>query len=123
VMWVGPGDVGLYALICLCSGFMLGADLTAPGTLLTGVIQRAMVSGAPRVEGVFTGWWQLATKLNLALAAGLALPALGWLGYEPGRHDPLALSALSVVYGLVPCLFKALALCLWWRLWARRGWE
>lgn len=123
VSGVGPGDVGLYTAVCLASGLMLGADLTAPGTLLTGVIQRADPSGQARLAGVFTGWWHLATKLNLALAAGLALPALGWLGYRPGVGDAASQSALVMVYGLLPCLFKALALWTWWRLWARQGLE
>ncbi|HET6788736.1 MAG TPA: MFS transporter [Aquabacterium sp.] len=123
VSWVGPGDVGLYTAVCLSSGFMLGADLTAPGTLLTGVIQRAGPTGEASLAGVFTGWWQLATKLNLALAAGLALPALGWLGYRPGVGDAASQSALVMVYGVLPCLCKALALWVWWRLWARRGLE
>jgi Na+/melibiose symporter-like transporter len=117
---VGPGDVGVYAVVCLFSGVMLGADLTAPGTLLAGVIQHTA-----RVEsaGLFTGWWQMATKLNLALAAGLALPMLQVLGYRTGVPDAASQQALVWVYGVVPCLFKAMAFCLWWRLWARKGWE
>jgi Na+/melibiose symporter-like transporter len=55
------------------------------------------------------GWWQVATKLNLALAAGLALPLLNLLGYTPGTQDAPALLALSWAYALVPCLLKLLA--------------
>lgn len=125
VLLVGPGDVGLYVGICVASGLMLGADLTAPGTLLTGVLQRLEARGRQGLDqaGVFTGWWQLVTKLNLALAAGVSLPLLAWLGYVPGQRSPEALQALSWVYGAVPCAFKTLVLLLWWRLWARRGLE
>lgn len=114
VLGLGAGDALGYLAVCMASGLALGADLTVPGTLLTGVIQRA---GHVGQEGAYAGWWQLATKLNLALAAGLALPALQWLGYGPGAHDPQALQALSLAYGALPCLFKLLALALWWRLW------
>jgi len=123
VLTVGPGDVAAYGAVCLASGCMLGADLTAPGTLLTGVTQQAAREGLPGAEGEFTGWWALVTKLNLALAAGVTLPLLQWWGYEPGARDPQALAALSWVYGGLPCAFKALALALWWPLWARRGGE
>lgn len=129
VRWVGPGDVAGYAAVCVASGVMLGADLTVPGTLLTGVLQRLTVAGRSGLAqaGVFTGWWQLVTKLNLALAAGIALPLLAWLGYDPAlglaRRSPEALQALGWVYGVVPCAFKALALLLWWRVWARPGQE
>lgn len=113
VLGLGEGDRMGYLVICLAGGFALGADLTAPGTLLTGVVQRAGHTG--QAEGAYAGWWQWATKLNLALAAGLALPALQALGYTPGTHDPAGLNALSWVYGGLPCLFKLLALLACWR--------
>lgn len=113
VLGLGEGDRVGYLLICLAGGFALGADLTAPGTLLTGVVQRAGHTG--QAEGAYAGWWQWATKLNLALAAGLALPVLQALGYTPGTQDPAGLNALSWVYGGLPCLFKLLALVACWR--------
>ena len=58
---------------------------------------------------------QWATKLNLALAAGLALPALQALGYSPGAREPQALLALTLAYGLMPCVFKLTSLLLCWR--------
>ncbi|MEY8876278.1 MAG: MFS transporter, partial [Leptothrix sp. (in: b-proteobacteria)] len=65
-------------------------------------------------EGAYFGWWNGATKLNLALSAGLALPVLQWAGYHPGSRDAPALLALSVAYALLPCGLKGLAgLALW----------
>jgi len=118
VLGLGQGDVGLYLLVCLICGWALGADLTVPGTLLTGVVQRAGHAGL--AEGAYAGWWQWATKLNLALAAGLALPILAALGYSPGpgARDPQALQALSLAYGVLPCVFKVASLLLCWR-WRR----
>ena len=86
----------------------LGADLTLPGALLAGVIQRAGHGG--RLEGAYFGWWNFATKLNLALAAGVALPLLAAFGYQPGSRDPAALQALTVAYCLLPCVLKAAAM-------------
>ena len=113
VLWLGEGDRAAYIAICLAGGWALGADLTAPGTLLTGVVQRAGHAG--QAEGAYAGWWQWATKLNLALAAGLALPALQALGYHPGVQDPGALMALSLAYGGLPCAFKLVAMGACWR--------
>jgi len=104
---LGAGDVLGFTLVCLASGVALGADLALPGALLAGVVQRAGHGG--RLEGGYFGWWNFATKLNLALAAGAALPLLGWLGYAPGRQDPQALQALTVTYCLLPCVLKLLA--------------
>jgi Na+/melibiose symporter-like transporter len=107
VSQLGAGQYGAFALVCALSGVALGADLTLPGALLTGVIQANGHSG--RAEGIYFGWWNFATKLNLALAAGLALPLLAVFGYAPGARDPAALQALVVAYCVLPCVLKLLA--------------
>lgn len=118
VLTLEMGDVAAFGVICLVTGWALGADLTAPGTLLAGVVQRAGHHG--QAEGAYAGWWHWATKLNLALAAGVALPALQWLGYSPGARDPEALQALTLAYGVLPCVFKLAALAACWR-WRRHA--
>jgi len=111
---LGTGDVVAYTVVCIASGLALGADLALPGALLAGVIQRAGHGG--RLEGAYFGWWNFATKLNLALAAGLALPLLAWFGYTPGSTDAEALHALTIAYCLLPCVLKlAAGALLWWR--------
>lgn len=114
---LGAGDVAGFTAVCVASGLALGADLALPGALLAGVIQRAGHGG--QLEGAYFGWWNLATKLNLALAAGLALPLLAWAGYTPGARDAQALLALALAYGLLPCLLKALAAALLFTRWIR----
>ena len=109
---LGTGDTWAFGWVCALSGLALGVDVIAPGALLTGVVQRLGQSQSH--QGLYWGWWQVATKLNLALAAGLTLPALQWWGYTPGQHDAAGLWTLSCAYGLIPCLLKvAAALCLW----------
>lgn len=102
---LGAGDVVAYTVVCTLSGIALGADLTLPSAILAGVIQRA--GHGEQSEGAYFGWWNFATKLNLALAAGVALPTLSWFGYSPGSDSPQALSALTAAYCLLPCLLKA----------------
>jgi GPH family glycoside/pentoside/hexuronide:cation symporter len=107
---LGPDSVAAYAVICVLSGIGLGADLALPPSLLADVIDEDEARGAGRSEGAYFGLWNLATKMNLALAAGIALPMLHALGYAPGADNPpQALLALAVVYALVPCALKASA--------------
>ena len=115
---LGPGDAMLFILICALSGLALGADLALPGALLAGIMARAGDLG--QVQGAYFGWWNFATKLNLALAAGVALPMLDLFGYVPGGHDPQALRALTVAYCVLPCLLKLLAASLLYVLIIRR---
>lgn len=104
---LGPGDVAGFALVCVASGLALGADLALPAAIAADLGER---QGRP---GACFGVWNLAAKLNLALAAGLALPLLAWLGYQPGSGT--GLPALSFTYALLPLAFKAVAAVLLWR--------
>ncbi len=104
---LGAGDELAYTVVCLLSGLALGVDLIAPGAFLNGLLQHTETDSAR--SGAFFGWWQVATKLNLALAAGLSLPLLQWLGYAVGARDAPALLALSWAYALLPCILKLLA--------------
>jgi Na+/melibiose symporter-like transporter len=109
---LSAGDTTAFLLVCALSGVALGTDLALPGAMLAGVIQKAGQSG--QAEGAYFGWWNFATKLNLALAAGLALPLLGVFGYEPGARDAQGLSALVIAYCVLPCVLKlAAAACLY----------
>lgn len=107
------GSAAGFAIICILSGFALGADLALPPALLAGVIGAANHSGTR--EGAYFGIWSWATKLNLALAAGIALPLLEVLGYRTGTTDVQGLHALAIGYALLPCVLKSIAAILLWR--------
>ncbi len=104
---LGTGDTIAFVVICALSGLALGSDLALPSALLAGVIADSGDRG--RAEGTYFGWWNFATKLNLAMAAGLALPLLSVFGYMPGARDAQALQTLTIAYCLLPCALKALA--------------
>lgn len=103
---LGAGDLWAFAVICLASGLALGADLALPAAIAADIGERM------RQSGVCFGVWNFVAKLNLALAAGLALPLLAWFGYQPGRDAGLA--PLVFAYALLPLAFKALAAWLLW---------
>ena len=110
---LSSGAVTAFAVICILSGFALGADLALPSALLAAVIGRAGDIG--KHEGAYFGIWNWATKINLALAAGISLPLLDVLGYRAGTMDAQGLQALAIGYALLPCLFKSVAAMLLWR--------
>ncbi len=115
-IWVLQLDAGAlvgFAVICVVSGAALGADLALPPALLAGVIAAAGHSG--QREGAYFGAWSWMTKMNLALAAGIALPLLDYLGYTPGSDSAAGITALGIGYAVVPCVLKCLAALLLWR--------
>ncbi len=98
-------DMVPFLLLCIGTGLALGSDLAMPPALLAAVIAEHGDSG--RREGAYFGVWNLATKLNLALAAGIALPLLEWQGYVPGQGgDSLP---LTLVYAALPSALKLIA--------------
>lgn len=111
--FLGAGDLVAFALICALSGAALGADLALPPSLLADVIDGDARAGAAARSGAYFGVWNFVTKMNLALAAGIALPLLSVLGYVPG--EPGAERSVSAVYALLPVALKLSAAYVLWR--------
>ena len=100
---LGRGDSVPFFIVCAATGLALGSDLAMPPALLAAVIADHGDSGS--AEGAYFGIWNLATKLNLALAAGLALPLLEWQGYAAGSSS----MPLSLTYAALPSALKLAA--------------
>jgi len=114
---LGNGDFTGFLAVCVISGLALGADLALPPSLLADLLRStadapektdASASG-PISAGASAGLWNFATKLNLALAAGLALPLLQFTGYTPGGSNT---APLYWAYCLLPCVLKLAAAAL-----------
>ncbi|WP_439136984.1 MFS transporter [Roseicyclus sp.] len=102
VLTLGPGDTVAFALVCLVSGAALGADFA----LLPALFARRMEQIAPEAAAGF-GLWAFVSKLTLAFAAVVLLPALDAAGFQSGDENPQgALDLLTYLYALVPCVLK-----------------
>ena len=115
ISFLGPGDEQLFLGVCIASGIALGADMVVPGALLNRVIDHLGHCG--EAEGLYLGWWNLISKFNLALAAGLCLPLLASWGYAPGARSVEGLHALSLAYGVLPCILKTAAVAALFYFW------
>lgn len=100
-----PATAGYFYVICFFSGLALAADMI----ILPALLAQAL-AGQQQFASLGFAFWQALSKWSLALAAGLMLPALGWLGYTTGglNNGPL----VAALYALLPCLLKVLALLL-----------
>lgn len=108
-MTLSAGDIAAFVVICLATGFALGAELVCPPVLLGMVIHAGGHRG--QLESSYFGIWNLVIKLALAAAAGLALPVLALLQYAPGEPSQFSnIHALQWAYAGVPCLLKAVAI-------------
>ncbi len=108
VLALGTGDVTAFAIVCIVSGATIGADLT----LLPALFARRMSEVSPN-GGQGFGLWSLVSKFTLAFAAATLLPALEAGGFTVGgENSDAALMRLTLLYALVPCLLKLVAIAL-----------
>lgn len=113
---LGPGDTLAFLIICILSGAALGADMT----LLPAMVSKRAEADALNTSEVF-GLWTFVTKLTLAIAAATVLPLLEQAGFQSGvDNSSAALTRLSLLYALLPCALKLIALALLLML-GRRG--
>ena len=105
--FLGAGDVVAFALVCIVTGATLGADIALPAALQGRlVVNESRALDKPRGGALF-GLWGMASKLALALSAGLALPLLAWLSSpETGRTQG---DVVPWLYAGLPVLIKLLA--------------
>lgn len=108
--FLGTGDTWAFAVICLASGAALGADMT----LLPAIFARRLEAIVPEAAEGF-GLWSFVSKFTLAFAAVTLLPLLEASGFDPASDAPApeaALTALTLMYAVLPCALKLIALIL-----------
>lgn len=108
---LGEGDVVAFAVICVVTGMLTGADLTLLPMIFIKFLQQEKVPS----EEAF-GYWSLSAKLALALAVGVVLPSLAYVGFDPAAPTKQGIFFLSVAYALVPCALKLCAIYMLWRV-------
>jgi glycoside/pentoside/hexuronide:cation symporter, GPH family len=114
----GPDDVWLFAIVCAGSGLALGADVVLPAAMQADVVDldELKTGKAPRT-GLYFALWSVATKLALALAAGLAFGGLAAVGFNTkgGEQTALGLTTLTLLYCALPIALKLWSIALMWR--------
>lgn len=115
-LFLGAGATVPFALICVGTGFALGADLMLPPAIQADAIDvDTAVSGEQRA-GIYFAAWGFATKIALALAVGVAFPLLAAAGFDPsaGSKTPEGLAMLGFLYAGLPVALKLAAIATMW---------
>ncbi|AMC13303.1 sugar transporter [Liberibacter crescens] len=103
-LFLGAKHVDLYCMVCLISGFSLGADLILPPSILSDDIHAHKNS---QFSATHYALLAFISKASFALASAIALPVLDLAGFRPqALNTENALKVLSVCYSLIPCILK-----------------
>lgn len=111
---LGAGDTTAFLLICLLSGVGVAVDMALPAAIQADLVDLDTSRGGSQRTGLYFGLWNVATKLALALAVGIAFPLLQWLGFDPRSPDDDGRLLLALAYGGLPVAFKLAAIALVW---------
>ncbi len=137
VPFLNAGDFQVFLVVCLASGFCLGADVVMPASIQADIsqdISQNMESNTTFVDSendstsedkqdstaMLFGIWGLLTKLSLALAVGIAFPLLDMVGLKldalaTQAPSEMAVITLVVLYALIPIILKIWVLFQMWR--------
>jgi glycoside/pentoside/hexuronide:cation symporter, GPH family len=117
VPFLGAGDFWPFLAMSVLTGAALGGDLAFPAAIQADVVDAdAAKAGAPPRAGFVLALNQMAAKIGLALAIGLAFPILDAVGFKAaGGNDGAARATLVGLYAVGPLALKLVALALVWR--------
>ena len=106
-----PNQVTGFFVICFMSGIAVGANLALPSAIIAEFIT------SNKYHDYASSCYSISnflSKFSLAVASGLTLPILGFLGYQPGilRDDYL----LPLIYAIFPCCILIISIILLYKL-------
>ncbi|MTI16293.1 MFS transporter [Rhodobacteraceae bacterium RKSG542] len=115
VPFMSAGDVVPFAIVCVITGFCLGADLALPASLFADVTDWDELQSKHNRRSFLYSLWTLITKLSLAIAAGICLPLISFWGFKTGEENaPETLTKLAILYAMGPvCLKVGILLMMW----------
>ena len=128
VPFLNAGDFQFFLMICMASGFCLGADVVMPASIQADISQNishdnlhnnSSSDDQQHSTALIFGIWGLLTKLSLALAIGIAFPLLDMVGLkldvmETKGTSEMAVITLVILYALIPILLKVWVLFKMW---------
>lgn len=116
--WVpllGVGDEAWFMLVCVLTGFALGADLALPPAIQADVVDWDRYRYRQDRPALFFAGASLTVKMALGLAVGISTGLLSLFGWEDGGEQSReAVLALAIIYSWLPCLLKILAIAMTW---------
>jgi glycoside/pentoside/hexuronide:cation symporter, GPH family len=115
VLLMQPGQWKYYIFIQVFCGMVANIGNVLVPSMAADVIDQDTVESGQQRGALFMALWGTADKIALAIAAGLTLPFLQFLGFDPSvDNTPQGLKALQYTYTLVPIFFLTWSAWLIW---------
>lgn len=113
LLLVTPDALPLLLGLTIAQGFAQGSGNLMLRSMIADVADRHRVETGHDRTALFFSAFSLSVKAGTALAIGIALPLVAWLGFDPkGANGPEALHGLLLVFALGPAIAHALSAAL-----------
>jgi Na+/melibiose symporter-like transporter len=111
LLFVGWGGAPLLLALTLAQGLAQGAGNLMLRAMVADVVDEDRLRTGEDRTALFFSVFSISTKAAMAMAVGVALPLVGWLGFDPkaAANTPAALRGLLLVFALGPALFHLVA--------------
>lgn len=115
--FLGAGDVWIFFVITVFTGFSLGCDQILASSMQADVVDIDSIRSGEQRAGLYFAIWNMVTKLASGIAAGVTLPLLGHFGFRPtetGDSPQAAIIALIALFAVVPPVLRLLSVRIIW---------
>ena len=115
VLLMDPGEWKYYLFIQIFCGLVANIGNVLVPSMAADVIDHDTVESGQQRGALFMSLWGTADKIAVAVAAGLTLPFLQFLGFDPSTENDIdGLKALQYTYTLIPIFFLTWSALLIW---------
>ena len=110
LLLVAPGSIALMFVLVVAQGLAQASGNLMLRAIVADVADEHRLNSGEDRTGLMFSVFSLSGKLGTAFAIGVALPLVGYFGFDPkGVNSPSALLALKLVFALGPALTHALS--------------
>ena len=116
VLFMAPGQWKYYIFIQVFCGLVANVGNVLVPSMAADVIDQDTLESGQQRGALFMALWGTADKIALAVAAGVTLSFLQFLGFDPSTENDLqGLKALQYCFTLIPIFFLSWSTWIIWR--------
>jgi Na+/melibiose symporter-like transporter len=113
LLFAAPGALVWVLALTVAQGLAQGSGNLMLRAIVADLADKQALETGDERSGLLFAMFSMSSKLATAVAVGIALPLVGWLGFHPrGHNSPEALLGLKVVFALGPALAHAVSAAL-----------
>jgi len=106
LLLIAPGALPLLIGLTVAQGLAQGSGNLMLRAMVSDIADDHRLRTGQDRTALFFSSFSISTKAGMALAVGIALPLVGWAGFDPAaaRNTPEALQVLLLVFAIGPAL-------------------